>query len=504
MSLSVAENLAAPRVGSTQSSHASLGIALRNIFASLALTILTLALTGSIWREQGYEMLIVSMGWPHVLLGFSFFLGRALRGETDSRLTFVLLALATAAICVVHYYYSITGLIYLYFLFHLFRDEIFVYLQTRERHRPGSKVYAVAGVAPLILLMLLIPKQEFFRHDLRRTEFSGTQIASGAWTLIPFKAVPNSLGRDFYFYLQAPQTDGSRAFITHASASNSRNDGEMMVGKHKWERAEDLTFLPHYADEPQTLAGETTSANDGASTTPARGGVSTAPARGDVPVLLTGGHAVGQTFTAEKNNLDGIWLPIDRLEQAAESTSFVFHVASPPLLPYSPFVDRVRVALMLILAAVVLWRLIPRRGKGWQLWIYLAVLAGAFASTQTILKSSNNAGYPFPLIFQFAVVFHYWSWYVFSFDKLRAKAATLLRPATGLNAYDKLLCYLGSRRHFTAIVIALNLLSIVGVLWYYRLGAPGGLRFLFDYNYFLYFLVFHVTFSFRPVLRRAK
>jgi|GEM_PF-2066959 len=492
MSLSVAENLAAPRVESTQ---ASLGIALRNIFASLALTILTLALTGSIWREQGYEMLIVAMGWPHVLLGFSFFFGRALRGETDSRLTFLLLALATAAICVTHYYYSITGLIYLYFLFHLFRDEIFVYLQTRDRHRPGSKVYAVAGVAPLILLMLLIPKQEFFRHDLRRTEFTGTQIASGAWTLIPFKAVPNSLGRDFYFYLQAPQTDGSRAFITHASASNLRNDGEMMVGKRKWERAEDLTFLPHYAGDPQTLADATTSTNNGATTT---------PARGDVPVLLTGGHAVGQTFTADKNNLDGIWLPIDRLEQAAESTNFVFHVASPPLLPYSPLIDRVRVALMLVLAAIVLWRLIPRRGKGWQLWIYLAVLAGAFASTQTILKSSNNAGYAFPLIFQFAVVFHYWSWYVFSFDKLRAKPATALRTAAGLSAYDKLLRLLGSPRHFTAIVIALNLLSVLGVLWYYRLGAPGGLRFLFDYNYFLYFLVFHVTFSFRPVLRRAK
>jgi hypothetical protein len=73
-----------------------------------------------------------------------------------------------------------------------------------------------------------------------------------------------------------------------------------------------------------------------------------------------------------------------------------------------------------------------------------------------------------------------------------------------LSTYDKLLVYLGSKRHFTVIVIVLNLISIVGVLWYYRLGAPGALRFLFDYNYFLYFLVFHVTFSFRPVLRRAK
>ncbi len=90
--------------------------------------------------------------------------------------------------------------------------------------------------------------------------------------------------------------------------------------------------------------------------------------------------------------------------------------------------DRLRIVLMVILAAMVIWRLIPRPAKSWQLWVYLAVLAGAFASTQTILKSSNNAGYAFPLIFQFAVVFHYWSWYVFSFDKLRAnRGASAIR-----------------------------------------------------------------------------
>jgi hypothetical protein len=483
MSVSVAEKLAVPSVRAPQ---APLSVGLRNIFASLTLTILTLALTGSIWREQGYEMLIVAMGWPHVLLGFAFFFGRVLRGEKDSRLTFLLLALVTLTICATHYRYSITGLIYLYFLFHLFRDEIFVYLQTRARHRPGSRVYSVAGVAPLILLMLLIPKQQAFRHDLRRVEFTGTQISSNDWTLIPFKAVPNSRGRDFYFYLQAPQTGGLRAFVTHASAGNLRSDGEMIVGKQKWDQAEDLVFQPHYAGDAERPATNTTSTS------------------GEVPVLLTGGHLVGQTFTAEKNNLDGIWLPIDRFEQSAESTRFVFHVASPPLLPYSVPVDRVRVALMLILTAVVLWRLIPRRGKSWQLWIYFAVLAGAFAGTQTILKSSNNAGYPFPLIFQFAVVFHYWSWYVFSFDKLRAKPSPPARPATSLRPYDKLLSYLASKPHFTAIVIVLNLISAVGVLWYYRLGGPGALRYFLDYNYFLYFLVFHVTFSFRPRLRFAS
>ena len=481
MSLSVAEKLAVPTV---QAQQAPLSTALRNILVSLALSILTLALVGSIWREHGYEMLIVAMGWPHVLLGFSFFFGRVLRGERDSRITFLLLALVTIAICAIHYRYSITGLIYLYFLFHLFRDEIFVYLQTRSRHRPGSKVYAVAGVAPLILLILLIPKQEVFRHDLRRVEFLGSQIPGNDWTLIGFEPLPNSLGRDFYFYLQAPHTGGLRAFTTHASVSDLRNDGEIIVAQHKWEQAEDLSFRPHYLGDPEKF------------------GTSVTAAAGEVPVLLTGGHSVGQTFRAEKNDLDGVWVPIDRFEQSSESTRFVFHIASPPLLPYSATVDQVRVALMLLLMAIVIWRLIPRRGKGGQLWVYLAVLVVAFGGTQTILKSSNNAGYAFPLIFQFAVVFHYWSWYVFSFDKLRANSREPAREATNMPVYDRLLSYLGSRPHFTVAVIALNLISALAVLWYYRLGGPSALRYVLDYNYFLYFLVFHVTFSFRPTLRR--
>jgi hypothetical protein len=479
MSVSIAENFAVPDVHAPQ---APLSVALRNVFASLALSVLTLAVVGLFWREQGYEILIVAMGWPHVFLGFAFFLGRVLRGEQDSRLTFLLLGLATLAICAVHYYYSITGLIYLYFLFHLFRDEIFVYLQTRARHQTGSRVYAIAGVAPLILLILLIPKQEDFRHDLRRAEFTGAQVASQDWTLVPFKAIPNSSGRDFYFYLQAPHTAGLRAFITRASAGNLRSDGEMIVGKGKWDQAADLVFAPHYSGDPERL--------------PVSGG------NGDVPVLLTGGHSVGQTFRADKNDLDGIWLPVDRFEQPGDTTRFVFHMASPPLLPYSVPVDRLRIMLMLILGAVVIWRLLPRRNS-WQLWIYLVVLAVGFFGTQTILKSSNNAGYAFPLIFQFAVVFHYWSWYVFSFDKLRVKPRTPATTSPELHPYDKLLSYLGNKRDFTIAVIVMNLISAGLVLWYYKLGGPGQLRYFFDYNYFLFFLVFHVTFSFRPRLRSA-
>jgi hypothetical protein len=110
------------------------------------------------------------------------------------------------------------------------------------------------------------------------------------------------------------------------------------------------------------------------------------------------------------------------------------------------------------------------------------------------------------LIFQFVVVFHYWSWYVFSFDGLRAgrRSFTGSAPSTmpiQTSRYDRMLGYLRSAPYFTGAVIALNLISAAGVIWYYRLSGPTSLRFGFDYSYFLYFLVLHVTFSFKPKLR---
>ncbi len=457
--------------------QAPLSVPLRNLSLTLALTVATLAIAGFFAREQGYEMAIVTMGWPHVILGFVFFFGKVLRGEANMRRALAMLGLLTLAIWIVHYNYTITGLIYLYFLYHAFRDEIFVFLQTRARHPPRSNVYAIAGVAPAILLMLLLPQQKSFRHDLRRTEFTDAQIARVGWSLIPFKAVPNSRGREFYFYLEAPHTAGSRAFTTQATTANTHSDGTVLVNDHQWPQAADLVFLPHYTNSsPATLA------------------------TGDVPVLLTGGHRVGQTFRAEQDNLDGIWLPIDRLEASSSPTNFVLHLASPPLLPFPDWLEKLRLFLVVLLAALVLWKLLVRPKQNTQLWICLIVVVVGLYGTQAILKSSNNAGYHFPLIFQFVVVFHYWSWYVFSFDKLRTLPQSKPIPphSPSVGWYDRGLALLRPARNFWLTVIVLNLISAAGVFWYYKLGGPLALRFAFDYNYFLYFLVFHVTFSFSP------
>ena len=462
--------------------QAPLSVPLRNLSLTLALTVTTLAIAGFLAREQGYEMAIVTMGWPHVILGFIFFFGKVLRGEANMRRAFAMLALLTLAIWIVHYSYAITGLIYLYFLYHAFRDEIFVFLQTRARHPPRSNVFAIAGVAPAILLMLLLPQQKSFRHDLRRTEFTNAEIAQVGYSLIPFKAVPNSRGREFYFYLEAPHTAGSRAFTTAATTTDTRSDGTVLVNDRAWPQAADLVFLPHYANSSTRI--------------------STA---GDVTVLLTGGHRVGQTFRAEQDNLDGIWMPIDPLEARTSPTNFVFHLASPPLLPYPDWLEKLRLLLVICLATVVLWKLLVRPKQNTQLWICLVVVVVGLYGTQAILKSSNNAGYHFPLIFQFVVVFHYWSWYVFSFDKLHALPPLKSIPSRGQAGswYDHALGLMRPQRNFWLVVIIANLISAAGVFWYYKLGGPLALRFAFDYNYFLYFLVFHVTFSFSPKPARA-
>ena len=43
-----------------------MSLAVRNLCLTLALTISTLALAGYVWKQTGYEMLIVAMGWPHM------------------------------------------------------------------------------------------------------------------------------------------------------------------------------------------------------------------------------------------------------------------------------------------------------------------------------------------------------------------------------------------------------------------------------------------------------
>ncbi|MEJ7618835.1 MAG: hypothetical protein WKF30_18095 [Pyrinomonadaceae bacterium] len=452
---------------------------LRNLGLTLALTLATLAAVGAAWGVVGYEMLIVAMGWPHVILGFIFNFGKVLRGESGTRASFALLTLLTLFFWSLHYLFALTALIYVYFLYHAFRDEIAIYLNTRSGPAGrAASVYSMAGVAPLILLMLVVPQPAAFRQDLRRVELTGADLLPyGGWALLAFRPIENSRGREFYFTLQAPHTEGMRAFTTLATPGDSREAGEMRVGDERWPGAADLHFQPFYAGESREPPGA------------AKGGF--------VPVLLTGGHRVGQTFTAERDNLSGVWMPLEVLEDDAHETRFLFRLASPALLPLSPAAANVRFLLICALGFLVLWRLVPQLKVNRELWSYLAVFVLLFAILQAGLKASARAGYVVPMIFQFVVVFHYWSWYVFSFKKTRRAVAAA--PPGGASLYDRMLARLRHRRSFLTAVITLNAASGLCAFYFYQATAASSpLRFFLDYHYFLYILVLHVTFSFAP------
>src|SRR3982750_169488 len=89
------------------------------------LTAGSLITVGILWDKPGFDMLVVAMGWPHVLLGLAFNLNRLGRADRKARLFFCGLLLIAIAMCIGHSLVSITSFIYLYFVFHAFRDEIY-------------------------------------------------------------------------------------------------------------------------------------------------------------------------------------------------------------------------------------------------------------------------------------------------------------------------------------------------------------------------------------------
>ncbi|MEJ7710625.1 MAG: hypothetical protein WKF84_12330 [Pyrinomonadaceae bacterium] len=70
----------------------------------------------------------------------------------------------------------------------------------------------------------------------------------------------------------------------------------------------------------------------------------------------------------------------------------------------------------------------PQIGVNRQLWRDVSGgLCAAFCGLfQYALKASDRAGHIAPMIFQFVVVFHYWSWYVFSLKRMRRVPAHLV------------------------------------------------------------------------------
>jgi len=98
------------------------------------------------------------------------------------------------------------------------------------------------------------------------------------------------------------------------------------------------------------------------------------------------------------------------------------------------------------------------------------------------------------------VVLHYFSWYVFSYGKFSGiKASQKTKPVSvPTGTYDRFLWSLRNPLYFTLVLIALNAISFAGVIWYHQGGGPDVLKYAFRGEFFIYILLFHVTFSINP------
>src|SRR6185503_16311464 len=183
--------------------------------------------------------------------------------------------------------------------------------------------------------------------------------------------------------------------------ADSRRDGEMLVGDEKWTQAGDLIIQPYYVSEERKPPGNHT-------------------LQETTPVLLTGGHQVGQTFVAEKENLAGIWLPVSRLEDSGQATRFLVAMESAPALPWGLSIAGIRTTVIILLLVMAVWRLFMN-WKAAQSWVAPLVLATGFAGGMALLGTSLRLKETDTHLFQLVVIFHYLLWYVFSFQKLRQR-----------------------------------------------------------------------------------
>ena len=448
----------------------------RNLAITIALTALAFVASGYAYQTRGFEMLIVGMGWAHVVLGFIFFFGRVVKGQAGARKAFAFLLVSTGVLWAMHFAIDITFAIYAYFLFHAFRDEIFIYFQTSQSPPSPRNVYSLRGCVPLLLLLLLITQPPDYRQDLRRAEISGSAMSQNGWTLFNFDPVAESQDHGFYFYVQSPDSRGKLGFLADVQASNATPTGELRVGDWRQGERDDLAFVPQYNNEPLVAPPAVQVSNR---------------------LELADDNKIGQTFKAERPNLTGIWLKTETSATALMSQDFVFRLASPPLLPLEPPFITIRMVLMWALILFFLWRVFPGFWENRMAWIYLALFGLGMVAFQQVFRPFAKLGYVMPMIFQVIVVFHYFSWYVFSYSKFGAIKKSGIQPKSS-GILENFLINLRDPLFFTVVMIGLNLIAFAGVLWYYVGGAPDILKYGFNYSYFLYFLVFHVTFSFKP------
>jgi hypothetical protein len=444
---------------------------LPSFLIAYTLTAASLAGANALWGKPGTDLVVVGLGWPHVILGFLFYFNKVLKNEGSQRSAFVWLMVLTLAIGAVHYQWPITSLIYLYFSYHAFRDEIFIYFKRLTGQRFGGALFARSGWALLAATVALAAFGQLWWLDaMRKVEIPVSKLQLRGDNLISFAPIAKSHGRDYFFSLVTPPSAKPLALEAYASTSDVYGGGHLFEDG-KAMRNTDLLFSLHYAGGFEERASANTSAMNAA-----------------VPVPIAGEQGVGQSYHATADNLDGIRVPL-RVSQGSPPDAKLILNVEPAFAAIVPHIPEIAIGLAIF---------------------GLVALLAFFGAPRGMAERFPEASYLLPVFFlltagmvlkglAFLVVFHYFSWYVFYLEKLRPARARepvpVLHDATAL---DRMLARIGTRNGFIATIVTLNLLSLAGAYSYQVLHLSGDLAYLFQLNYFLYFLVFHVTMSFAP------
>ena len=449
---------------------ADFGIPVRNLVLSLILTAVLLAAAGWVWGRPGYDILLVGVGWPHILLGFFSYGLKLRRGET-ARLFFPAGLALFAVIAWLHHEYLLLTFIQMLFVFHALRDEISIYLRTRAGEGAAPAVSELPGLLPFLLALLLIPNwsvaDDPARYDLRGSTRGGELPALDAsrpgWLLFPFDPVEDSEGRSFRFRVEAR---GSASFPEMVTALAPSSTHFLVNGRPSRQTAYGrplaLGMVPRFGSEPEP-PGMTPPADH-----------STA--------RVSGGHRLGQRFVAERADLSGVWLWIDDASSRHTPLDLEYGLDPAPLVPASFPFRELRFGLIVLLVVVGIRQVErsprPRIGA----WAFLALMAAVFALPVVLLISQSGPAGKLPYLFQFLVVFHYVSWYVFTLRRSTDPTRRSVR--------------------WVALVLLLNVV-FVAAAWLGQLGqVPAAFSGLFRIEYFVYALLFHVCLSFGH--RRTK
>lgn len=458
---------------------------LRRFLVAYSLTLAGLLCFGLAFGEPGFEMLVVAMGWPHVLLGLLFYAQKLTPADSPYRRPFVLLLLLTLAISLTHTLVAITTLIYIYFVFHAFRDEIFIYRQRNTGFSFGGRVLDGSGIVFLTAILAIAASDQLsqlsWRPVYRSASIPVSEIDGDDVLEITFEPLGDSAGREYYLSLSVPKSPVG--LTTYMTREDGETTGEMLVNEKSMDGTlhpgsrHDLYFEALYAGRERE--GGFRIDGDLHAATP-----------------LSGGHFIGQTFRAGADGLDGIALPIVWEDPLSRDRALEFTLGPAAAIRFPFFEEAGLLALVLAGGLVVVARSRRIGTLRRQEHYYFLVLIGLFLAAKLTLEVGRYYLFVAPLFFSFLVVFHYFSWYVFSLEKIGGGTGGGQTTSDGWIRW--LARRMRTRSGFVRAVLGLNALSLAGVVAYQTMPDAGFLKYAFDLDYFLYFLVFHVTMSFAP------